>query len=101
MEQLFFSLLDAYAGEDTVSELQRRAAVYPMFMGEFAKWISKYCVPQMNMFTNITEANAKCVNEKIYGTLETKEIYIHAIIDYISGMSDNFAIKAFNELITY
>ena len=43
----------------------------------------------------------KCQNRKIYSRLETKEIYMGAIIDYISGMSDNYAIKVFNELITY
>lgn len=101
MEQLFFALLDAYSGEETVDELNRRADIYPMLMGEFAKWISKYCEPKMDMFGNITETSVKCITEKIYGTLETREIYIRAIIDYISGMSDNFAIKAFNELITY
>jgi dGTPase len=101
VEQLFNALLDAYDCENTVSELNRRKEYYPMLMGEFAKWISKYCLPSMNLFEFVSENSTKCLNEKIYGTLETREIYIRAIIDYISGMSDNFAIKAFNELITY
>lgn len=101
VDQIFRTLLDAYCGETTVSELQRRADIYPVLMGEFAAWISKYCKPEMNLFGFVTKANVKCMTEKIYGTLETREIYIRAIIDYISGMSDNFAIKVFNELITY
>ena len=99
--QIFETLLDAYDGEETIEELKRRAEFYPELMGAFADWISKFCEPKLNMFGNTTEKTIKCQNRKIYSHLETKEIYMGAIIDYISGMSDNYAIKVFNELITY
>ena len=99
--QIFNVLLDAYDGEDTLTELRRRAEIYPELMGAFADWLSKFCDTEMNLFDNITEKTVKCSNKKIYGTLATREIYIGAIIDYISGMSDNYCIKVFNELITY
>ena len=99
--QIFNVLLDAYDGEDTLSELRRRKEIYPELMGAFAGWLSKFCDTEMNFFDNITEKTVKCSNKKIYGTLATREIYIGAIIDYISGMSDNYCIKVFNELITY
>lgn len=101
MTQIFETLLDAYSGEDTISELRKRAAYYPELMGAFADWISKFCDTKYNLFENTTERTVKCINSKIYGQLETREIYIQAIIDYISGMSDNYAIRVFNELITY
>lgn len=101
MTQIFETLLDAYAGEDTLSELKKRAEIYPELMGAFADWLSKFCETELNLFENTTERTVKCVNRKIYGRLETRELYIQAIIDYISGMSDNYAIKVFNELITY
>ncbi len=99
--QIFEALLDAYDGEETIEELKKRAQFYPELMGAFADWISKFCEPKLNMFDNTTEKTVKCQNRKIYSHLETKEIYMGAIIDYISGMSDNYAIKVFNELITY
>lgn len=99
--QIFETLLDAFSGEQTIEELKRRAEIYPELMGAFADWISKFCELELNLFYNTTEKTVKCKNKKIYGHLETKEIYIGAIIDYISGMSDNYAIKVFNELITY
>ena len=40
-------------------------------------------------------------NEKIYGGLEDKDIYIQAIIDYISGMTDAYIITIFNELLSF
>lgn len=42
-----------------------------------------------------------CENIKIYGSLETNLIYAQAIIDFIAGMTDRFAVKLFNELISY
>lgn len=101
ISQLFETLLDAYRGEDTVAELRRRAGVYPELMRAFADWISKFCEPELNLFENMNERTVKCRNRKIYGTLETEEIYIQAILDFISGMSDPYCLKVFNELITY
>ena len=40
-------------------------------------------------------------NRRIYGLFETELIYAQAIIDYISGMTDRYAIEIFNELIRY
>lgn len=42
-----------------------------------------------------------CENKKIYGKLEDQKMYIQAVLDFISGMTDRFAIKVFNELLTY
>jgi dGTPase len=38
---------------------------------------------------------------KIIYNIENEIDYKQAIIDYISGMSDNYAIKAYNELIEF
>ena len=99
--QIFAVLRDAYDGENTLSELRRRKEIYPELIGSFASWLSRFCDTEMNLFDNITAQTVKCGNKKIYSKLETEEIYIGAILDYISGMSDNYAIKVFNELITY
>lgn len=101
LEQIFLSLLDCYDGEDTLEKLRKQAEIYPELMGAFADWLSKFVETAPDMFMNITEKTVKCRNRKIYGHLETEEIYMGAIIDYISGMSDTYAIKVFNELITY
>lgn len=99
--QLFSVLLDAYRGEETLEELRRRAGVYPLLMTAFADWLSKFCEPGLSLFQNTNEKTVQCVNRKIYGHLEDEKIYIQAILDFISGMSDTYCIKLFNELITY
>ena len=40
-------------------------------------------------------------NDKIYGELADSDIYVQSIIDFISGMTDPFAISLFEELISY
>lgn len=101
IRQLFNVLFDAYDGENTIEVLYKKAEIYPELMGAFADWISKFCDPAVSFYSIASDKNVQCRNRKIYGCLETPEIYIGAILDYISGMSDNYAIRVFNELITY
>lgn len=42
----------------------------------------------------------KLANKQIYNISEETD-YKNAIIDFISGMSDNFAIDVYNELISF
>ena len=42
----------------------------------------------------------KLGNKEIYNILVETD-YKNAIIDFISGMSDNFAINVYNELISF
>ena len=38
-----------------------------------------------------------CENKKIYGKLENKNVYARAVLDFISGMTDRYAIMQFEE----
>lgn len=49
----------------------------------------------------LQELSFRYENKKIYGALKDEKIYIQAILDYISGMTDRFAIKIFNEFLVY
>ncbi|MEQ8154363.1 MAG: HD domain-containing protein [Clostridiaceae bacterium] len=94
--EIFTALLEEYKGEETLCKLDRQKEHYPELMGAFSKWLARYCTIDWNQ-----EISQNSKNDKIYGNLETKEIYIQAIIDYISGMTDSYAIKVFNELLAY
>ena len=61
----------------------------------------KYCDIDVVPNGELSEEAMRCENEKIYGKLDSHQIYAQAIIDFISGMTDRFAVKSFNELITY
>ena len=40
-------------------------------------------------------------NKKVYGTMNTRQEYDRAILDFISGMTDRFAIEGYEELLKY
>lgn len=101
IEEIFNILIDIFDGANTLQALQKKAREYPETCGAFANWLAKYCDVQQSLFDTNSELEVKCANEKIYGLLDDEKIYIQAIIDYISGMTDTYAIKCFNELITY
>ena len=100
IEELFRFLHNLFDGAHTLQNLWKNAAEYPETCGAFAGWLLKYCKNEQSLF-DTTETTVKCVNEKIFGLLDDEKTYTQAIIDYISGMTDTYAIKCFNELITY
>ena len=98
--EIFNVLLDCYDEKHTFSALDTKLQYSPILLESFKKWLCRYCEPDLipNQYIDITKVYD---NEKIYGRLENKKVYVQAIIDYISGMTDHFAIDIFNELITY
>ncbi len=104
LRQLFGVLLDAYDekenGTATWNRLKEIEKFYPSLAGEFLAWLARYC-DEASVPAEYSQISTKCKNRKIYGALDSRETYIRAIFDYISGMTDSFAIKAFNELLSY
>ena len=100
INSLFKQLVSAYDKENTFNNLQFMKEYYPVLTGDFCNWLIKY-VDLSIVPDDLKKSAKRCKNEKIYGSLEDEKQYIQAIIDYISGMTDGYAIKAYNELITF
>lgn len=100
INSIFNTLYGAYNGAETFVELDKMTAYYPSLSADFKEWLVKYIDFDIVPEDRKIKANA-CENIKLYNRLETKEIYVQAIIDFISGMTDGYAIKLFNELITF
>lgn len=101
IRSIFDFLIDKYAGERTIEKLTKIQVAYPLSVGDFIQYLFHYSsiVPtQKKMKEKYTD---KYENKKIYGKLEEKNIYAEAIVDYIAGMTDKYAIAVFNELITF
>lgn len=95
IQSIYQTLLNGYNGKRTIAKLKRYQAIYPVLVASFIDWLQKYAnIEHRNLKVN------KYQNEVLYH-LENKEDYIQAIVDYISGMSDSFAIKIFNEITTF
>lgn len=99
--QIFDALVALYDGKYTWNSLDANRQFTPQLINSFEFWLAKYCDKDIVPTGNLKDVALKCENEKIYNQLETKEIYIQAIIDYISGMTDRFAIAVFNDLLQY
>lgn len=99
--QIFDSLNNMYDEKHTWDALAENRRFTPQLIGSFEKWLARYCDTAIVPTGDLKYLALKCENNKIYKQLETSEIYAQAIIDYISGMTDRFAIALFNELLQY
>ncbi len=101
LTQIFEILLSFYDGRATWNNLAENRTFMPKLVRSFEKWLARYCDIDVIPSGEYKILALECDNAKIYGKLETREIYIQAIIDFISGMTDRYAIELFNELIEY
>lgn len=99
--QIFDTLFAMYDGKHTWGALEDQRRFAPQLVSSFEKWLARYCDTTIVPKGELKDLALKCENHKNYKKLETKEIYAQAIIDYISGMTDRFAIALFNELLQY
>lgn len=99
INSIFEELFKYYDRENTINNLQENIdKKYRFVISDFKGWIIKYC--DESIF-NTKDLKNTLNNEKIYGTLSSEAVYKEAIIDYISCMTDAYAIKCFNELISF
>lgn len=101
LRQIFEMLLRCYDGRYTLRALAEGLRFAPTLRSSFEKWLACYCDTDIVPKGELLKLALDCENEKIFHKLEEQETYIQAIIDYISGMTDRFAIMLFNELLTY
>ena len=95
LETIFDFLMDYYDGFNTIKKLSKYSKFYPTLTTDFTDWLIKY--------SNIDEKSHKVRKYRNIIIYDIKNLmdYKQAIIDYISGMSDNYAIKAYKELIEF
>ena len=99
INSIFEELIKYYDGENTIINLDKNLnESQGILIKEFKNWIIKYCDEDILQDCSL---EGSYNNEKIYGKLDTKYIYTEAVIDFISGMTDSYAIKCFEGLITF
>lgn len=101
IEELFAVLADCYDGAYTLHKLAEKEKNYPILAQEFGKWLAGYVTLDITPFPYGPKIIEQYENEKIYGDLTDKTTYYRAVIDYLSGMTDAFAIRLFRELLSY
>lgn len=95
INSIFNTLYNFYDRKDTIQRIQHCERFHPTLSRTFTEWLIKYSD------SNVEKRNElNFENEIIYNIANEKD-YILAIIDFISGMTDSFAIKIFNELTSF
>lgn len=91
INEIYNTLKSAYDGKNTIAKFEKMKKVYPTVFEGFEQWLSNYWNLQRdNSFQNDIIINVE--NEKDFSK---------AIIYYISGMTDNFAINEYNKIIGF
>ena len=101
LNSIFEVLCDCYAKEYTFTNVFRLKRESTTLSESFSKWLARYCNIDIVPEPLQKDIAVYCDNRKIYNNLETESIYYQAIIDYLAGMTDRYAIKIFNELLVY
>lgn len=94
LKTIFDALMGYYDGKNTLKRVLDDKETYHWTSKIFYGWLEKYS----NALEN--SASKKYKNEVLY-KLENREDYVRCIIDFISGMTDHFAIRVFEELISF
>lgn len=93
INEIFYALRNEYNGKATIKNLHKMERYYPVLASEFAGWLSNYALTEDRV--------SKEYDNKIIYNLDSLEDYNRAIVDYMSGMTDLYIVKIYNELINY
>ncbi len=93
---IFNRLLSYYDNSNTINKLECDEKFYPLLCEHFREWLLKYA-----SIENQEYRQSKKFISKIIYDINSIEDYKMSIVDFISGMTDSFSIKIFNELIAF
>ena len=95
INSIYDVLYSLYDSDHTISALEANLEFYPLMIIYFKEWLLKY--------SNLNDRSGKhnkYHNSVIYD-LANESDYQQAIIDFISGMTDRFAIRIFEEITSF
>ena len=95
LTSIFEILNGYYKNQDTLEQIDKDREFYPILTSHIRDWLLKY--------SNLRLQNPKNKHYKnqILYNIENQKDYQQAVIDFISGMTDHFAIKIFNEITSF
>ena len=91
INEIFKTLKSAYDGENTLNKIKSMKKFYPDIFNNFEEWLSSYWT---------FERKQGASNDVLFDITDEKD-YSKAIIYYISGMTDKFAVEMYNKIIGF
>jgi dGTPase len=96
LDSLFNVLYKMYRGVDTIDYIrEHHLSVYPELCNTFIAKLEKH-----SDLGGKDDRDPRFLNTVLY-RLENESDYVTAIVDFLSSMTDHFAIKLFDELTTF
>jgi len=92
INRIYATLKDMYSETNLQENFNKMEKFYPTVIPQFKQWLNRYW-----SLNNREDSNLR--NRVIYNGSEKD--YCKAIIDFIAGMTDNFAIDVYNEIIRF
>lgn len=93
INEIYNLLKSTYNGADTLNNLELLSKTYPKLCNNFTEFLYRY-------YDFGNRETLKLKNRVLFSLANEKD-YFQAIIYYISGMTDNFAIEIYNEIIHF
>ena len=93
INEIYNKLDEFYAKENTLKRLNEASKVYPKLVNNFKNWIKNYW--------NLEDRSKGNLKNKIIFDINKQENYKQAIIYFISGMTDKFAMDVYKEIICF
>ena len=91
LNEIYFTLKSTYDGKNTIYKMRKLKKMYPEVISNFQEWLENYWNQQR-----------KDVNQNdIIIDMDDEKSFSKAIIYYISGMTDNFAMDTYNKIIGF
>lgn len=107
INQIYDTLKEAYDGENTFNNLSKLGKFCPNLVSEFTGWFKNYSIDNYTKTIDIKSSQhadnntrTGMKNKVLFDVKNPKDYYLSIII-YISGMTDKFAIDAYNEIISF
>lgn len=91
LNEIYFTLKSTYDGKNTIYKIRKLKKMYPEVVGNFQEWLENYWSQQRK----------DCNQNDVIINMEDEKDFSKAIIYYISGMTDNFAIDTYNKIIGF
>lgn len=95
IETLYEQLAVNMSGNNVRKLITKEKILYPKLYTTFEGWLVKY-----SDYDFAQKESRNCKNKLIYH-LDDELEYKNCVLDFLSGMSDTFAIDTFNEVITF
>lgn len=93
MNEIFYTLKKEFNGTSTVKNIRKMKRYYPVLSEEFSDWLEEYS-------NSDGRDENKYFNKIVYDLNDIKN-YSKAIIDYMSGMTDQYIVRTYNEIVSF